>query len=113
MSRLKGLFVLEKSTFPLIFGEAEQREIAELIDLVSPVQTAESILQHRGLLRDIDVMISGWGAPLVDSAFLDAAPNLKAIFYGGGATGYFVTDSVWKRGIVVSSAYAANSIPVA
>jgi phosphoglycerate dehydrogenase-like enzyme len=113
MNRLKGLFVLEKSTFPLIYGPQEQQKISELIDLIGPVQSAESIAHERHLLRDIDVLLSGWGSAVIDEAFLGAAPNLKAIFYGGGSTGYFITEGLWKRGIVISSAYAANSIPVA
>ena len=50
---------------------------------------------------------------VVDEPFLSAFPNLKAIFYGSGSVRSFVTDPMWRRGVVVSSAYAANAIPVA
>src|SRR5205823_2735122 len=81
--------------------------------MVAPAQTQQSLAEQRGLLADVQVIFSGWGCPVMDKAFLDAAPNLAAVFYGAGAVGYWLTESVWQRGIVVSSAYAANAMPVA
>ena len=83
------------------------------MDIYAPPQTRESIAAHRELLEPAEVIFSGWSGPLLDEAFLDAAPNLKAFFYGAGTTGYILTPAVWERGIVVSSAIHANSIPVA
>jgi phosphoglycerate dehydrogenase-like enzyme len=34
------------------------------------------------------------------------------VFYGAGSIKYFVTDAFWERNIQVTSAYAANAIPV-
>jgi phosphoglycerate dehydrogenase-like enzyme len=65
------------------------------------------------VLRDVQVLLTGWGAPLMDEAMLNAAPALEAIFYAAGAVSGWMTQQVWDRGIVVSSAYAANAIPVA
>ena len=45
----------------------------------------------------------------VDEAFLDAAPNLKAIFYAAGTVRYFVTDALWERGVRLTSGYGANA----
>ena len=42
-----------------------------------------------------------------------AAPNLEAVFYGAGTTGYFTSEAFWDREIVLASAYAANAVPVA
>jgi len=39
-------------------------------------------------------------------------PNLKAVFYAAGATGYF-REPFEKNGVIVSSAAPANAIPVA
>lgn len=48
----------------------------------------------------------------MDEAFLEAFPSLRAVFYGAGSVRSFTTDALWERGIVVSSAYAANAVPV-
>jgi phosphoglycerate dehydrogenase-like enzyme len=65
------------------------------------------------ILADVDVILTGWGMAVLDETLLAAAPALKAIFYGAGSIRYFVTDAMWARGIVVTSAAAANAVPVA
>lgn len=113
MKRLKGLFLLEAQSLPLIYGRPEQADIARHVDFVAPPQTRESIRLDPSPLRDAEVIFSGWGAPKMDAAFLAHAPNLQVVFYGAGSTGYFTTDAFWDRDIVLTSAYAANAVPVA
>jgi len=81
--------------------------------MVGPAQTKTTIRDNLHLLSDVEVIFSGWGAPLFDEEILEAAPNLKVIFYGAGSIHYFVTDAFWQRNITVTSAYAANAVPVA
>lgn len=113
MNKIKGLYILEAASFGLIYGPDERRDIAERVDIYESPQTRESIAANRELLAPAEVVFSGWSGPRLDEEFLDAAPNLKAIFYGAGAMGYMLTPAVWERGIVVTSAITANSIPVA
>ena len=47
----------------------------------------------------------------LDAAPLAHAPRLAAVFYGAGSIRYFCSDALWDRGIVVTSAYAANAVP--
>ncbi|HLH99523.1 MAG TPA: hydroxyacid dehydrogenase, partial [Acidimicrobiales bacterium] len=65
-----------------------------------------------GALAGVEVLLSGWGAPLMDARFLDGAPDLRVVLYGAGAVRGFVTPAVWERGIRVSSANSANAVPV-
>ncbi len=51
--------------------------------------------------------------PVCDREFLDAAPNLKAIFYAAGSTKPFTTEALWEREIIVSTANPALAITVA
>ena len=44
---------------------------------------------------------------------LDRAPRLCLFAYGAGTVKWQVTDAVFERGIVVTSAAAANAVPVA
>jgi phosphoglycerate dehydrogenase-like enzyme len=113
MAKLRGLYVLDTDAYEMIYGPEERRDIERHVDMVAPPQTRQSLQADPELLRDVEVLFSGWGAPVVDSAFLDHAPKLEAVFYAAGAVGCWMTEAVWHRGVTVSSAYAANAIPVA
>jgi phosphoglycerate dehydrogenase-like enzyme len=65
------------------------------------------------LLRNAEILVTGWECPRVDSAVLDAAPRLRAVVHAGGSVKDHLDAEVWRRGIAVSSAVEANSIPVA
>jgi len=111
--RPRALFILADDTLDCIYGETEREELAQVADFYAAPQTRESIAANPALLEQVEVIFSGWGAPKMDAAFLKAAPNLRAVFYGAGTIGYFTSPEFWERGIVVTSAYAANAIPVA
>jgi phosphoglycerate dehydrogenase-like enzyme len=49
----------------------------------------------------------------VTADVLDRAPNLQLIAHAAGTVKEFVTPAVWERGVKVSSAAAANAVPVA
>ena len=110
---LRGLYILGAASFARIYGPDEQRDIAALVNIYAPPQTPETVRDNPGLLADADVIFSGWGGPRLDPAFLDAAPRLQAFFYGAGATGGLIHPLAWERGVQVTSAAAANAIPVA
>jgi len=61
-------------------------------------------------LAEAEVLLTGWGCPPVDVA---AAPRLRAIVHAAGSARAIVTPACWARGIVVSTAAAANAQPVA
>jgi len=113
MNHLKGLYILDAPSVDLIYGREEQRRVAELVDIYAPPQTSDSVKSDPSVLADANVIISGWGAPLMDETFLGASPNLRAVFYGSGSIRKFTTKAFWDRNIVISSAYAANAVPVA
>lgn len=112
LTKLKGLYILGPAV-DMIYSADAQREIAEQVDIYAPKQTRQSIKENPGLLQDAEVIFSSWGAPVLDREFLAAAPNLRALFYGAGATGGMIHSEAFERGIVVTSAAAMNGIPVA
>ncbi|MCK4601120.1 MAG: hydroxyacid dehydrogenase [Phycisphaerae bacterium] len=109
----KGLFILGTDSYEAIYGQAEGDKIRRLVDVYAPPQTSQSVKANPSILREADVIFSGWGGPVMDKDFLDAAPNLKAVFYGAGSIKKIATEVFWKRGILITSAYAANAVPVA
>lgn len=112
-SRLKGVFLLHASAYDEIYDRDARAAIAELIEIIAPSQTAETLHQRPEILSEVDVILSGWGMPVVDAAFLARAPHLRAIFYGAGSVRGFTTDALWERGVRVTSAQSGNAVPVA
>lgn len=100
---------LEGQVFPPAVLDQISRSATLLREVVDPANWRDA----SGALSRADVIISTWGMPVLDSEFLQAAPALKAVFYAAGSVKGFVTEESWERDIVVSSAWAANGIPVA
>jgi phosphoglycerate dehydrogenase-like enzyme len=113
MRKPKGLYILAQDSFGLIYGPKEQADIGRLADIYAAPMTREAVMRHPQVLADAEVIFSGWEAPTLNKSFLEAAPNFNAFFYGAGTVEYCLTDAVWERGISVTSAIEANSLPVA
>ncbi|MFE9696650.1 hydroxyacid dehydrogenase [Streptomyces sp. NPDC006270] len=68
---------------------------------------------QRAGLREAEVLFTGWGCPLLGPAALSAMPRLRAVVHAAGSVKHHITQGVWDRGIVVSTAATANAFPVA
>ncbi|MFC4122523.1 hydroxyacid dehydrogenase [Nonomuraea zeae] len=66
-----------------------------------------------GALATAEVLYTSWWCPPVTEDVLAAAPRLRAIVHAAGSVKHHVTEACWQRGILVSSAAAANAEPVA
>lgn len=64
-------------------------------------------------LAEAEVLLTGWGCLPLDEAALARMPALRAVVHAAGSVKQHVTDAVWRRGIQVSTAAAANALPVA
>lgn len=64
-------------------------------------------------LRQVQVLVTGWGSPRLDAAQLDAMPSLRLIAHAAGSVKALLPAEVWQRGILVTNAVAANAEPVA
>lgn len=111
MKQPKGLYIVDPRAMELIYGPDERREIESLVNIIAPPLTSKQIQPQ--LLADVELIFSGWGGPSLSDSFLATAPQLKALFYGAGSVAAVVTDAAWDRGVIVTSAYAANAVPVA
>jgi phosphoglycerate dehydrogenase-like enzyme len=112
VGRVKGLYALSAQSYERIYGESERERIRQLIDVYAPPQTPEMLRQDPSVLRAAEVILSGWGAPVFTRELLDAAPNLRVVLYGAGTIKAIVTEEFWARGVRISSAWAANAVPV-
>ncbi|MEU8435953.1 hydroxyacid dehydrogenase [Streptomyces sp. NPDC029216] len=64
-------------------------------------------------LARAEVLLTGWGCPPLDADALRRMPRLRAVVHAAGSVKQHVTEACWERGLVVSSAAAANALPVA
>jgi phosphoglycerate dehydrogenase-like enzyme len=113
MRKLTGLYILDPQSLDQIYGPSERHDIEQFVDFIGVPQTRRSVADNPAILHDAEVIISGWAGPILDEPFLQAAPRLKAFFYGAGTVGHCITPGVWERGILVTTANAANAVPVA
>jgi phosphoglycerate dehydrogenase-like enzyme len=109
---MKSLYILDPGAFETLYPLPERDQIASLVDFYAPLQSAEMLEENPAILHDAEAVFAGWGAPHFDQPLLDAAPKLKVVFYGAGSVKSLVTDAFWQRGIQITTAYAANAVPV-
>lgn len=105
MSRAAAAAVLDPGTLAALGRICDLAPPPVLDDLTTDRATA--------LLADADLLVTGWGCPPLDERVLAAAPRLRAVVHTAGSVRGHVTDACWERGIEVSSAAAANALPVA
>lgn len=65
------------------------------------------------LLKEVDVLLTGWFAPSISAEVLERMPRLGLIAHAGGTVKEHVDPVCWERGITVTTAAAANAVPVA
>jgi phosphoglycerate dehydrogenase-like enzyme len=90
---------------------AALRRVCELAP--GPVLDDLTTPRARNVLREVEVLVTGWGCPPLDATVLANAPELRAVVHTGGSVRGHVTEECWARGIEVTSAAAANALPVA
>ncbi|ORT55727.1 hydroxyacid dehydrogenase [Streptomyces sp. CB03238] len=109
----RAALAMSEETATAVFGPAAREELAAVCDLAPPVLDDLTTDRARAVLARTELLVTGWGCPPVDEAALAAAPRLRAIAHSGGSVRAHVTEACWERGIEVSSAAAANALPVA
>ncbi|WP_435747490.1 hydroxyacid dehydrogenase [Microbacterium sp. PMB16] len=111
--RLTARLVMEERRRDDVFPAEVLADIDRIAERVLPPLTAAELAADPHALRDVDVLLTGWGPPLLDQDLLDRAPRLRAVLHAAGSVKPLVTQAVWDRGIAIVSAAAANADPVA
>lgn len=108
------MLVMDPATFAVQFPEPLLARLRSLVELTDPISTHDlDAPSVRRLLGEVDVLVTSWGCPQLTPERLADAPRLRAIFHCAGSVRSMVTDEVWHRGIVVTSAADENAVPVA
>ncbi|SEH02598.1 Phosphoglycerate dehydrogenase [Nonomuraea solani] len=108
---LNGLYVMDPNRFDDVYGPEARAAIERHLTITSPPLTADRLTPD--VLENLDVLVTGWGAPKLDAELLAAAPKLSLVLYGAGSIRPMVTPESWARGVRVTSAATANATPVA
>jgi phosphoglycerate dehydrogenase-like enzyme len=95
------------------YPDALLAEIGKKVRLHSEAVSGSEWKSYSAAIAETDVLFATWGIPKLDEEFLAAAPKLKAVFYAAGSVKGFATPESYKRGILITSAWQANAIPVA
>ncbi|MGW6157175.1 hydroxyacid dehydrogenase [Streptomyces sp. NPDC055144] len=109
--RRTGLYVMDPARFDDVYGPAERALIERHLTIERPHCAAPELTAD--LLADIDVLVTGWGAPRLDTALLDQAPRLDLVLYAAGSVRPLVTAESWARGVRVTAAGAVIADRVA
>ncbi|MFE7077754.1 hydroxyacid dehydrogenase [Streptomyces sp. NPDC057620] len=105
---------MSASTLPHAFPPNVMAQLQAIAE-VDPGLVVEDFHDPRAreALAEAEVLITGWGCPPVDASVLAKAPRLRGILHAAGTVKFLVTEACWERNIWVSSAAAANALPVA
>lgn len=113
MSRPVGALAMrDEALRDALFSPPLRRRLAELLagDLDTVITDFHG---QAGDLGQIEILLTGWGCPRVDAAVLDRMPRLRLIAHTAGTVKGHLDAECWQRGIAVSTAAAANAVPVA
>ncbi|MCP2638194.1 hydroxyacid dehydrogenase [Microbacterium sp. HD4P20] len=94
-----------------LFSTRARRELDGIVDVDDVVLTPDRAIESSP--DDIEILITGWGAPILDETALAHWTRLRAVVHSAGSVKRLVTPAVWERGIRVSSAAEVNAVPVA
>jgi phosphoglycerate dehydrogenase-like enzyme len=109
----RAIMLLPADSRDRIYSAGTISEIRQLVDFSDCTGLLGDLKALRPTLAETEIILSGWGMTKLDKEFLDAAPRLKAVLYGAGSVRGFLTDEFWQRGILLTSTWVANGIPVA
>ncbi|ALX65700.1 hydroxyacid dehydrogenase [Microbacterium sp. XT11] len=113
-ARPRALAVMSDDAYSLLFDEPRRRRFAALADVAEAVHASDvDDPALHDVLAEVEVLVTSWGAPRFDAARLARMPRLRAVFHAAGSVRPHVSDALWERGILLTSAADANAVPVA
>jgi phosphoglycerate dehydrogenase-like enzyme len=112
--RPEAMVVMDRPSFEAHFDPERLARLADLVGLGGEPWSDElDSASARARLAEVEVLLTSWGAPALTPERLADAPHLRAVFHCAGSVRDLVTDEVWRRGVLVTSAADANAVPVA
>ncbi len=114
MSKPNILFAVKEEFYTTCFSEVDLsriRTLGNIIDAPIPKEvTRDFLLKYT---PGADIVITSWGTPPLDADVLAVAPRVKLVCHAAGSVRPVVSDTLWERGIRVTSSAAAIAYGVA
>ncbi|GAA4518666.1 hydroxyacid dehydrogenase [Brachybacterium paraconglomeratum] len=111
---MRALLAMPAGLQHRMFDAAQLARLRELAEVDTERTIAHWADASEAELAEVEVLITGWGSPLIDAAALARLPRLRAILHTAGTVRGIVSDAVWEReDVVVTSATEVNAVPVA
>ncbi|GAB5428554.1 MAG: hydroxyacid dehydrogenase [Devosia indica] len=112
--RPKLIFALDPQKTSHVFEEEALDRLGRSCEILSHTPLSGfSAPQDKALLAEADILVTGWGCPMLTPDVLRAAPRLKLIAHAAGTVKYTVDPTAYASGIRVTHAAEANAVPVA
>jgi phosphoglycerate dehydrogenase-like enzyme len=114
MTRPKLSFSMAKARTRYVFEPDLIDRLATCCDILDtePIEDF-STPRARLLLAETEILVTGWGCPIVDAGVIAMAPRLKLIAHSAGTVKFLITPEIYEAGIAVTHAADANAVPVA
>lgn len=106
-------FAMDAALQFALFEPAALERLAAATDLDASSTITSFDLVDDATLGELELLITGWGAPSIGPEELARMPKLRAIIHAAGTVKGHLSPEVWDRGILVTTAAAANAYPVA
>lgn len=111
---MTAAFVMGRNTLSAVFSNEDLTRLHSLLRLVDSEPVSDfGAPGALDTLAAAEILITGWGAPIIDAAVLDRLPRLRYIIHTAGTVKTFLSPAVYERSIQVSTSAAANAVPVA
>ncbi|MGG7451154.1 hydroxyacid dehydrogenase [Plantibacter auratus] len=108
-------FLMPDGTFDRVFSEPDlarlRSESHARLPWDRPLRLERAA--DRARLAAVEVLVTGWGSPVLDETLLRSLPSLRAVAHSAGSVRGIVTDALLERRIALTSSATANAVPVA
>jgi phosphoglycerate dehydrogenase-like enzyme len=112
--RPKLTFAFDPHKTRHVFDDGAMDRLASCCDLISPQPlTSFSTPEAQAVLADTEILVTGWGCPMLTQDVLRAAPRLQLVAHAAGTVKFTVDPTAYASGIRVTHAAEANAVPVA
>lgn len=111
-------FAMSEAAFRTAVDSVTLDRLAQVASVVRDDDGAPVLIQDfdsvdRAMLRDVEVLVTGWGAPRLDADTMPFFEQLRAVVHAAGSVKGILDPCVWDAGVAVSTAAEVNAIPVA
>ncbi|MDN5900614.1 MAG: hydroxyacid dehydrogenase [Brachybacterium sp.] len=111
---MKALLTMPQDQQHQMFSPTQLAELSEVVEIDVHRTVPELSVLGDEELREVELLITGWGSPRLDAETLVRLPRLRAVVHTAGTLRHVGSEALWAReDVVVTTAARANAVPVA